>query len=258
METIAVAILGFFTLGYFLLGGADIGVGMVLPFLGRTDRERRLVVTAIAPFFLGNEVWLVAVIGILAGAFPELEATLLHGLYPAFSVLLVGWVVRDMGLWLRGRVDRRGWRLSWDAATVTGSWLVALSWGVVLGEILAGDVGGPGAAGAAVAGAAGAAPLFASHGLAFAALRLTGAPHRRARRAAGRIGEARMPVVTSAVITVAVLAAGVRLEPARAAADPGSLSFLVPAILVVTPFLVAAQAWSWYLFRHRVTEPVYL
>src|SRR2546430_3491173 len=99
MDIVAVALLGFFVLGYFLMGGADIGVGMALPYLGRDADERRVVIAAIAPFFLGNEVWLVATAGLLAGGFPALEGTLLGGLFPAIIALLVGWIVRDMGLW---------------------------------------------------------------------------------------------------------------------------------------------------------------
>src|SRR5690606_21176868 len=70
-------ILAFFALGYLVLAGADIGVGMALPYLGRTPEERREVIAAIAPFFLGNEVWLVVTAGVLAGLFPKLEGELL-------------------------------------------------------------------------------------------------------------------------------------------------------------------------------------
>lgn len=71
------------------------------------------------------------------GAFPGLEHRLLEELFPLFVVLLIGWVVRDMGLWLRGRVDAAGWRGACDAAVVAGSWALALAWGSVLGSVLA-------------------------------------------------------------------------------------------------------------------------
>ncbi|SPT64287.1 cytochrome d ubiquinol oxidase subunit II [Actinomadura madurae] len=119
MESLAVVLLAVFAGGYLVLGGADVGVGMLLPWLGRDQRERRLVIASFAPFFLGNEVWLVAAAGLVAGAFPGLEHRLLEELFPLFVVLLIGWVVRDMGLWLRagwtrrrgaGRATRRSWR----------------------------------------------------------------------------------------------------------------------------------------------------
>ncbi len=258
MNVTATALLGLFTLGYLVLGGADIGTGMVLPLLGRTDHERRLVLTAIAPFFLGNEVWLVGALGVLAGAFPELEATLVHGLFAAFTAVLVGWVVRDMGLWLRGRVDARAWRAVCDTATVAGSWTVALGWGAVFGAILADRVGAGLLAPATGWGMLAAAALFAAHGLAFCALRLTGAPRSRARLLPRRAGEALPLLLTSALVIGIGTAAGARLAPAGQTAAPSSLTFLLPPLLVVTPLLLAVQAWMWRTFRHRVTGPMYL
>src|SRR5690242_17938777 len=100
---------------------------MLLPVLGR---ERRLTIAAIAPFFLGNEVWLVATAGLLTALFPVLEVHVFGRVWGAVVVLVAGWIVRDMGLWLRGRRDGTRWQAFWDLATVTGSWAVAASWGV--------------------------------------------------------------------------------------------------------------------------------
>ncbi|MER7015496.1 cytochrome d ubiquinol oxidase subunit II [Saccharopolyspora sp. NPDC000359] len=258
MELLAIAVLGVFALGYFLLGGADIGVGMLLPALGRDARQRRVVITGIAPFFLGNEVWLVAAAGILVGAFPELEGELLSGQFPAVVLLLVGWVVRDMGLWLRGRLDARGWWAVCDAAITGGSWVVALSWGWMFAGLLVGQVGevaaGPGALLAAVA----VATLFAVHGLAFDRLRLSGLPHQRAGALFGRFGEWRGFALTCAAVVALCLAVGFRLPLAERTADPGTLGLLLPAVLVLTPLLVAAQACVWWVFRARAERPLYL
>jgi cytochrome d ubiquinol oxidase subunit II len=258
MEIVAVAVLAFFAVGYFLLGGADVGTGMVLPFIARTSDERRLVVTAIAPFFLANEVWLVAVAGLLAGAFPPVEYELLHGLFLPFATLLCGWVVRDLGLWLRGRVDSRRWRWSWDLAIVAGSWAVALSWGVILVSILAGSAERPVTGTGAVVGAVAIALLFAAHGAGFAALRLTGTLRHRARRLTRDFSERRLLTVTAACLAAVCIAAGVRLDVAGGTADADSLAFLMPGVLAVMPVLLAAQAWVWLTFRRRVTEPSYL
>ncbi|MGW1678292.1 cytochrome d ubiquinol oxidase subunit II [Saccharopolyspora sp. NPDC002376] len=258
MELLAIAVLGVFALGYFLLGGADIGVGMLLPVLGRDARQRRLVITAIAPFFLGNEVWLVATAGILVGSFPVLEGELLTGLFPAVVLLLTSWIVRDMGLWLRGRVDARAWWAVCDAAVIGGSWGVALSWGWMFAGLLAGQIHevatGPGAALAAVA----IATLFALHGLAFARLRLTGSPRQRAGALFGRCGEWPGFALTAGVMALLCLAVGFRLPLAENAADSGTLELLLPALLVLTPVLIAAQAGVWWTFRARVERPSYL
>ncbi|MFI6395308.1 cytochrome d ubiquinol oxidase subunit II [Nonomuraea sp. NPDC050540] len=241
-------ILGFFAVGYLILAGADIGVGMLLPYLGRDLEERREVIAAIAPFFLGNEVWLVATGGVLAGLFPHLEGELMGG--PGFLAvvgLLAAWIVRDMGLWLRGRVPGARWQAFWDGAIVAGSWGLALAWGTLLSGLLL-DISWP----AAVLPALAVAALFGTHGLAFASLRLTGTLRERARVLSPGDGELRTYALTAgALAAVGLLAgSGLHLEAANA--------WLAPVILVLIPFLVASQAWVWWTFRHRVTGPSYL
>lgn len=258
MELLAIAVLGVFALGYFLLGGADIGVGMLLPALGRDAHQRHLVVTSIAPFFLGNEVWLVATAAFLVGAFPELEGRLLTGLLPAVVALLASWVVRDMGLWLRGRAEARAWWAVCDAATTAGSWGVALSWGWMFAGLLAGQVDAVATGPGALPAAAAIATLFAVHGLAFARLRLAGTLHQRAAALFGRFGEWPGLALTSGAMALLCLAVGFQLPLREHAADPGTLGLLLPAALVLTPVLVAAQACVWWVFRARAEGPLYL
>ena len=81
MELAWYALLGAFFAGYLVLGGYDYGVGLLLA-RRTTPAGRRAALNAVGPFFLGNEVWLVAAVGILFGAFPTLEGELLSGLYP--------------------------------------------------------------------------------------------------------------------------------------------------------------------------------
>ncbi|HEX4815398.1 MAG TPA: cytochrome d ubiquinol oxidase subunit II [Nonomuraea sp.] len=247
-------VLAFFALGYLVLGGADIGVGMALPYLGRSAGERREVVAAIAPFFLGNEVWLVATGGVLAGLFPELEGELLAGNYTLVVTLLVAWVVRDMGLWLRGRASGTAgraarWTAFWDGAVVAGSWGLALSWGLLLSHVLLG-LEGP----VAVLPALVVAALFGTHGLTFAALRLRGTLRLRAAVLSGGAGEARTYALTSAALVAVGVLAGLRLPLHPGTSGP----VLAPVILALIPLLVAAQGWVWWTFRHRVTGPSYL
>ncbi|NRQ37261.1 cytochrome d ubiquinol oxidase subunit II [Nonomuraea sp. NN258] len=242
-------VLAFFGLGYLVLAGADIGVGMLLPYLGRTGGERREVIAAIAPFFLGNEVWLVATAGVLAGLFPALEGELLHGNFTAVVTLLVAWVVRDMGLWLRGRLPGPRWQAFWDGAIVAGSWGLALSLGGVIGYVLIGIDGPIGLLPALTVAA-----LFGTHGLAFAALRLRGVLRERASVLSGGAGEVRTYALTAAALATVGVVVGLRLPLTPGTTGP----MLAPVILVMIPFLVAAQAWVWWTFRHRVTGPSYL
>ncbi|MCK2213495.1 cytochrome d ubiquinol oxidase subunit II [Actinomadura sp. ATCC 31491] len=242
-------VLAFFALGYLVLAGADIGVGMTLPYLGRTAAERREVIAAIAPFFLGNEVWLVTAAGVLAGLFPELEGELLSGNYTLVVALVLSWVVRDMGLWLRGRVERAGWQALCDGATVAGSWGLALTWGLLLSHVLLGLTGPVTVLPALVVAA-----LFGTHGLAFAALRLRGGLRERAGVLSGGAGEARTYALTAAALLAVGVLAGLRLPLHPGTSGP----VLVPVVLALVPFLVAAQGWVWWTFRHRVTGPSYL
>ncbi|MEU4824977.1 cytochrome d ubiquinol oxidase subunit II [Actinomadura sp. NPDC023710] len=247
MDSLAVVLLAVFSAGYLVLAGADVGVGMLLPWLGRDQRERRLVIASFAPFFLGNEVWLVAAAGLVAGAFPGLEHGLLEELYPLFAVLLFGWVVRDMGLWLRGRVDAAVWRGVWDAAIVAGSWALALAWGSVLGSVLAGGGLGVGS----VAGLP-LAVLFAWHGAGFVRWRLPVGLAERAGRVPSRYG------LSALVMAGAPVVAGVQVEWSEVVAVGAGLTMTVVVTVVVLPLLLASQALVWWTFRGRVESPSYL
>ncbi|TDB93623.1 cytochrome d ubiquinol oxidase subunit II [Micromonospora fluostatini] len=137
MELAWYALLGLFFATYLVLGGYDYGVGLLLA--RRTDpARRRAALHAVGPFFLGNEVWLVAAVGILFGAFPTLEGELLSGLYPAVTGALVGVIVVTAGVQLRSRPAGPRARAGWDRVIVAGSTLAALGWGAVLGGLLQG------------------------------------------------------------------------------------------------------------------------
>ncbi|MFF2040431.1 cytochrome d ubiquinol oxidase subunit II [Kitasatospora sp. NPDC058170] len=195
LETLWLALLGLLLAGYFTLGGYDHGVQMLSPFLGTAGgtssgtsggtptgpRERNAALDALAPFFLGNEVWLVAFAGVTFGAFPHLEGSLLSGLYPLIVAILVGLVLGGAAVQLRGRSrDPRALR-RWNALVVLGGALPAVCWGIVVGLLLhgvprradgsfhigAGDVFAPFALTCGIATAL----LFAGHGAAFVALR---------------------------------------------------------------------------------------
>jgi cytochrome d ubiquinol oxidase subunit II len=266
MHTFAFGLVAFFVIGYFLLAGTDIGVGMLLPFLGR---DRRRTLSAIMPFFLGNEVWLVGSAGLLTALFPVLEGDLFGRVWGALIVLVAGWMIRDMGLWLR-----LGAPGPWEAAIVAGSWAVAASWGVAIGLLMGSWL-------FVVPTCA----LFALHGAVFAALRL-GTDASVARRivpvalvagvpcalgaGSGHLGRTVPLVAGLAVVLVlvwvalaarrygAALAASavailvvplsVRL-PDAVVADDASLTVTVTGVLL--PLLIAAQAWVWWTFRVR-------
>jgi cytochrome bd ubiquinol oxidase subunit II len=133
--TFWLALLGCFLAGFLVLEGADFGMAMLLPVFGRHDQQARDgVIRAVAPFFLGNEVWLVAAVGTMNGAFPRLDQALESRLYPLFVLILIAWLTRDAGLWFRRHGGVR-WQFRWDLTTAGASALLTFSWGLVLGNL---------------------------------------------------------------------------------------------------------------------------
>lgn len=125
-------------IGFFVLEGFDFGVGILLPFLGKTDQERRMIINTIGPFWDGNEVWIITAGGAIFAAFPHWYATMFSGFYIALLLLLVVIIVRAVAFEFRSKDKSLQWRSLWDWMLFTGSFLPALLWGVALGNILRG------------------------------------------------------------------------------------------------------------------------
>src|SRR3954462_2783691 len=117
---------------FFVLEGFDFGVGLLAPLLGRDDHERGAAVRTIGPFWDGNEVWLVAAIGVTFAAFPDWYAALLSGLYLPMVALLLLLAVRGVALEFRGKGEGGRWRRRCDAALAASSAGIVLLWGAVL------------------------------------------------------------------------------------------------------------------------------
>ncbi|GAB78635.1 cytochrome bd-I ubiquinol oxidase subunit 2 apoprotein [Austwickia chelonae] len=133
-------------IGYFCLEGFDMGVGMLIGILHKdpkgdaeeTERRRRLMLTTIGPHWDGNEVWLLTAGGATFAAFPHWYATLFSGFYLPLLLILVGLIIRAMGLEYRGKGDTAAWRKNWDYCIIAGSFIPALLWGVAFANIVAG------------------------------------------------------------------------------------------------------------------------
>ncbi|HUQ57919.1 cytochrome d ubiquinol oxidase subunit II [Lentzea sp.] len=121
METLWLVVLGTLTAGYFALAGFDYGTGLLLPFRRREEALGRMT-----PFFLGNEVWLVAAIGVLFAAFPRLEGELLSGAHSVFTLVLAGLVLFMAAVQLR----------LWWWLVFTGALMVSAGWGLFLAHLL--------------------------------------------------------------------------------------------------------------------------
>jgi cytochrome d ubiquinol oxidase subunit II len=243
METTWYALLGLFFATYLVLGGYDYGVGIQLA-RSTGPALRRATLTAVGPFFLGNEVWLVAAVGILFGAFPMLEGELLSGLYPAVVLALCGVILVTAAVQLRSRPAGDLARTRWDRVIVTGSALAALGWGAVLAGLLQGvplhadrHVAGvthiftPFVAAAALTMVA----VIGVHGAAFLSLRLPAGP-------AGQfsvLGRRLVPVALVALAATTVV--GLLSTRVRQAVQQPAAAVLLP-VLVAGALLVAGRA----------------
>jgi cytochrome d ubiquinol oxidase subunit II len=131
-------LVGVLFIGLFFLEGFDWGVGMLTPFLGRGDNERRQIINSIGPVWHGNQVWLITAGGALFAAFPHVYATLFSGFYLALFLMLFGLIIRGVSLEFRGKEADLSWRNMWDWLLALGSFLPALLWGVAVCNLIAG------------------------------------------------------------------------------------------------------------------------
>ncbi|CAA7602181.1 cytochrome d ubiquinol oxidase, subunit II [Acididesulfobacillus acetoxydans] len=124
--------------GFFFLEGFDYGVGVLLPFLGRTDDERRVLTNSIGPVWDGNEVWLITAGGAIFAAFPNWYATLFSGFYLALALMLIALIVRGVSFEFRSSHEGVIWRKLWDWLLFGGSLVTALLWGVAVADLVHG------------------------------------------------------------------------------------------------------------------------
>ena len=122
--------------GYSLLDGFDLGIGVLLPFLGKTKEEKDILINSIGPVWDGNEVWLITGGGALFAAFPHAYATAFSGFYLAMMLVLFALIFRAVSMEFRAYDETRS--LIWEKASCAGSALAALLFGVALGNVVYG------------------------------------------------------------------------------------------------------------------------
>ncbi len=302
--------------GYFVLEGFDFGVGILLPFLGGGDGERRTIVKTIGPVWDGNEVWLLVAGGATFAAFPEWYATLFSGFYLPLFLILLALIVRGVALEYRGKSDSTK---GWDRAFFWGSLGPALLWGVAFANMVRGvpldaDHEYTGTLFTllnpfALLGGLAMLLLCTQHGAVFLALRTTGELRKSAARIAAALAPATVVVVLVFLlmaragvlswVAVAVAAVGLAvaliatlrgrdgwaftgsavaiaafvatlftsmwpnvlpaLDPANsltvtnAASSPYTLTVMTWVAAVFTPVVLGYQAWTYWVFRRRLT-----
>ncbi|GAB7528619.1 cytochrome d ubiquinol oxidase subunit II [Pseudomonas sp. 3A(2025)] len=131
-------LLGTLLVGFAVMDGFDLGTGALLPFIGKTDIERRTIINAVGPTWEGNQVWLVLGGGAIFAAWPQLYAVSFSGFYLAMFVILVALILRPVAFKYRSKRESKAWRNAWDWALFVGGFVPALICGVAVGNVLIG------------------------------------------------------------------------------------------------------------------------
>lgn len=251
LATIWFILIAVLWVGYFILDGFDQGVGILLPFIGKDDLRRRVMINTVGPVWDGNEVWLLVAGGATFAAFPLWYATMFSGFYLALFVVLLALIVRGVAFEYRGKRDSDAWRRGWDRAIFVGSALPALLFGVAFGNVVGGSplepIGGAPASDAGAINFTGSffdllnpfslllgvmtLLVFTTHGAIFLALKTRGEIRESARTAALRVG------IAAAVVAVAALL--------WAQVHSGRVAITLPMVLVAAVAFLGALAATW-------------
>jgi cytochrome d ubiquinol oxidase subunit II len=246
-------------IGFFFLEGFDYGVGMLLPFLGKNDEERRTIISTIGPFWDGNEVWLLTAGGAMFAAFPNWYATLFSGFYLALVLMLVALILRGVAFEFRSKDPRLQWRNFWDWAIFVGSALPGFLWGVAISNIIEGVpidahmnyIGGfwnllnP----YALLGGLAFVALFLLHGSIFLSLRTDGLLLEKAYRVASRSW---LPA-TILVLLYVVIGYFVTDVFGRLGVDPGIAALGAGAALLSAGWFISIRRSGWAFLMTGLT-----
>ena len=131
-------LLGVLLIGFAIMDGFDLGVAALLPVVGRTDTERRVLINCLGPVWEGNQVWFILGGGAIFAAWPPLYAVSFSGFYIAMFLVLVALILRPVGFKFRGKLPSPRWRNAWDGALTVGGFVPSLIFGVAVGNVLQG------------------------------------------------------------------------------------------------------------------------
>jgi cytochrome d ubiquinol oxidase subunit II len=238
-------------IGFFLLEGFDYGVGILMPFLGKDDLDRRVIINSIGPFWDGNEVWLITAGGAMFAAFPDWYATMFSGFYLALVLMLLTLIVRGVGFEFRSKDKHPGWRRAWDWMIFVGSLVPALLWGVAFANLIRGvPINGEmqylGSLWTllnpyALSGGLATLTAFTLHGAIFLCLKTRGEIAERAHRAAVRLW---LPTVFF-VLAFVVATYFTTDMFARLGINPGPVPLAAGAALLAAGWFIRQQAHGW-------------
>jgi cytochrome d ubiquinol oxidase subunit II len=136
LRNIWYVLIGVLFLGYSILDGFDLGIGCLLPFLAKDEKDKKAIFSSIAPFWDGNEVWIITGGASLFAAFPQAYATVFSGFYLALMLLLFALIFRAVSIEFWHKDEKR--RKFWEWTFIIGSFLPSLLYGVALGNVIVG------------------------------------------------------------------------------------------------------------------------
>jgi cytochrome bd ubiquinol oxidase subunit II len=254
LPTIWFVLIGVLLVGYAVLDGFDLGVGVLSPFIGRSTAQRGVLMEAVGPVWDGNEVWLLTLGGALFAAFPLVYATVFSGFYLALMLLLLGLILRAVAMEFRHQISDPRWLRFWDGAFFLGSLLPALLLGVALGNVARGlplvdgayrdgllGLLNPFSLGVGLTGLA----MFVMQGSAWLILRTDGELQRRA-RVVGRSA-----FVAFVALWLAITLASTLDAPDLWANYGEPLAWIAPAV-----FVAALALTAWALWRGSERLPI--
>ena len=131
-------LIGVLLIGFALTDGFDMGAMVVMPFVGKTDQQRRACINSIAPHWDGNQVWFITAGGALFAAWPLVYAVAFSGMYWALLLVLFALFLRPVGFDYRSKLDNTRWRTAWDWALCIGGAVPILVFGVAFGNLFLG------------------------------------------------------------------------------------------------------------------------
>jgi cytochrome d ubiquinol oxidase subunit II len=132
------ALIGILLIAFAVTDGFDMGVGTLLPFVGKTDEERRIMINTVGPHWEGNQTWLVTAGGALFAAWPLVYAMAFSGFYLAMMLTLFALFLRPLGFDYRSKLTNPAWRSSWDWGLFVGSVVPPIIFGVAFGNLFLG------------------------------------------------------------------------------------------------------------------------
>lgn len=238
-------------IGFFFLEGFDYGVGILTPFLGKTEQERRAIVSTIGPHWDANEVWMITAGGAIFAAFPHWYATLFSGFYLALVVILLALIARGVAFKFRNAEANPKWRSYWDWAIFIGSLVPALLWGVAFGNLIHGtpidanmnftgnflDLLNPYSLICGVASLA----VFVLHGALFLSLKTDGVLRRRAEDAAQKLWA---PVIVVSLVLAAANYLYIDIFT-KVGVNPGVVPIATGAALLSVGYFVRKKQFGW-------------